>query len=79
MLACVERYLDSLSVRIGLSEEETGRRRLMDFHYEVIYFGKSFVSFSRRQILHLPKADGDFTLYPRGVIQERSAQARRQP
>ena len=77
--ARVERDFDSVCVRIGLSEEETGRRRLVDFHYEVIYFGKSFVSFSRRHIMLLPKADGDFTLYPRGIIQERSAQARRKP
>ena len=79
MLARIERYLDSLCVRIGLSEEETGRGRLVDFHYEVIDFGKPFVSFSRRHIVLLPKADGNFTPYLGRVIQERSAQARRKP
>ena len=79
VLACVERYLDSLSVRIGLSEKETGRRRLVNLHYEVIDFGKPFVSFSRRHIMLLPEADGNFTPGLGRVIQERSAQARRKP
>jgi ribose 5-phosphate isomerase RpiB len=63
----------------GFSVKEIAKPHLEKLGYEVIDFGKPFVSFSRRHIMLLPEADGDFSLYHRGVIQERSAQARRPP